>query len=250
MGYYDGNTVTAMWNYAQHFSMSDNFFSTNFGPSTLGHMNLISGQTNGATIAFDSGNAAAALVNGTVINDTRPAFDDCVPAGASTVSMSGPNIGDLLNQSGITWGWFAGGFAPTSRNPDSSAVCAAQHTQFDGTASTADYVSNHEPFQFYRSTANPHHLPATNVKMIGQSDQANHQYDTNDFYAALNAGNLPSVSFIKAPAYEDGHAMYSNPIDEQRFLVSTINALKLHHSGTAPRARSSLTTIPMVGTTT
>ena len=28
MGYYDGNTVTALWNYAQHFAMSDNFFYT------------------------------------------------------------------------------------------------------------------------------------------------------------------------------------------------------------------------------
>jgi phospholipase C len=226
MGYYDGNTVTAIWNYAQHFSMSDNFFSTNFGPSTLGHMNLVSGQTNGATIAYDSGNAGAALMNGTVINDTRPAYDDCVPAGVSTVWMSGPNVGDLLNQKGITWGWFAGGFAPSSRNPNGTAVCATQHTQFDGTVSTADYVPNHEPFQFYQSTANPHHLPATSVAMIGQADQANHQYDTNDFYAALAAGNLPAVSFLKAPAYEDGHAMYSNPIDEQRFLVNTINALE------------------------
>src|ERR1700679_1246825 len=26
MGYYDGNTVTALWNYAQNFSMSDNNF--------------------------------------------------------------------------------------------------------------------------------------------------------------------------------------------------------------------------------
>ena len=26
MGYYDGNTVTALWNYAQHFAMSHNFF--------------------------------------------------------------------------------------------------------------------------------------------------------------------------------------------------------------------------------
>src|SRR5438309_9222424 len=32
MGYYDGNTVTALWNYAQHFAMSDTFFNTTFGP--------------------------------------------------------------------------------------------------------------------------------------------------------------------------------------------------------------------------
>src|SRR5262249_40219738 len=43
MGYYDGNTVTALWNYAQHYAMSDNFYSTTFGPSTLGALNLVSG---------------------------------------------------------------------------------------------------------------------------------------------------------------------------------------------------------------
>src|SRR5216110_573425 len=32
MNYYDGNTVTAMWNYAQHFAICDNSYSTVFGP--------------------------------------------------------------------------------------------------------------------------------------------------------------------------------------------------------------------------
>src|SRR6201996_4017060 len=47
MGYFDGNTVTAYWNYAQRYAMSDNFYGTNFGPSTDGALNLISGQLNG-----------------------------------------------------------------------------------------------------------------------------------------------------------------------------------------------------------
>ena len=51
MGYYDGNTVTAIWNYAQHFAMSDNSYNTTFGPSTPGALNLVSGQTHGATPA-------------------------------------------------------------------------------------------------------------------------------------------------------------------------------------------------------
>jgi phospholipase C len=226
MGYYDGNTVTALWNYAQHFALSDNFFSTTFGPSTLGHLNLISGQTNGATIVHDTGTAAAALLNGTVINDIRPAFDDCVPNTANTISMSGKNVGDLLNSKKITWGYFQGGFAASSRNQDGSAVCASQHTQFDGSASVADYIPNHQPFQFYQSTANPHHTPAPSVLMIGSTDAANHQYDVADFFQALAAGNLPSASFLKAAAYQDGHVMYSNPIDEQAFLVNTVNALQ------------------------
>jgi len=63
--------------------------------------------------------------------------------------------------------------------------------------------------------------------MIGhQGDAASHEYDIADFFAALAAHNLPAVSFLKAPAIQDGHAGYSDPIDEQYFLVKTINALE------------------------
>jgi phospholipase C len=57
-------------------------------------------------------------------------------------------------------------------------------------------------------------------------DPANHNYDINDFFAALKAGNLPAVSFLKASAFQDGHAGYSDPLDEQQFLVTTINRLQ------------------------
>jgi phospholipase C len=59
MGYYDRNTVTALWNYAQRFAMSDNSYGTNFGPSTDGALNLISGQLNGVS---DQINATADVV--------------------------------------------------------------------------------------------------------------------------------------------------------------------------------------------
>ena len=37
------------------------------------------------------------------------------------------------------------------------------------------------------------------MKAIGTSaDQANHQYDMSDFLDALEAGNLPAVSYLKA----------------------------------------------------
>jgi len=139
MGYYDGNTVTAMWNYAQHFAMSDNYFASTFGPSTPGALNLIAGQTHGATIVRNTGNASTQVVAGSVIADVRAAFDDCVPANQSTVSMSGKNVGDLLNEKGITWGWFQGGFKPTSRMADGTAVCGATHSNIAGTSSS-DYV--------------------------------------------------------------------------------------------------------------
>jgi len=219
MGYFDGNTVTALWGYAQHFAMSDNFYNTTFGPSTPGALNLVAGQTHGATPASLSGDA----VEGTVIGDPQPQYDDA--STRETVAMSGRNVGDLLNAQGITWGWFQGGFKPTSRTADGKAICAATHTGSDGKPK-GDYIPHHEPFQYYASTANPHHLPPTSVAMIGHSDQANHQYDLSDFWDAVAAGNLPAVTFLKAPGYQDGHAGYSDPLAEQAFLVETINRLE------------------------
>jgi phospholipase C len=63
--------------------------------------------------------------------------------------------------------------------------------------------------------------------MIGKADQANHQYDLLDFFAALKNGKLPAVSFIKAVNRDDGHpGGESDPLAEQRFLVQTINLLQ------------------------
>jgi phospholipase C len=220
MDYFDGNTVTAMWNYAQHYSLNDNSFGTVYGPSSPGALNLISGDNGGAST---TGSLPGTLENGTLINDADPAFDDC--SSGSTVSMSGKNVGNLLNADNVTWGWFEGGFTPTGSTSTSLPICGAAHTNIAG-ASVNDYIQHHEPFQYYASTANPQHLPPSSEGLIGYTDQANHQYDLSEFFKTLTHGNMPAVSFLKAPAYEDGHAGYSDPIDEQRFLVDTINRIE------------------------
>jgi phospholipase C len=218
MDYYDGNTVTGLWNLAQHFSMSDNSYGTNFGPSTVGALNLVSGQTHGANVV-----TAGGVENSTVIGDPDPSttLDDCA---SGTVIMQGKNIGDLLNAHKVSWGWFEGGFRPTSTT-NGKAACGSKHANV-ANAQIGDYVPHHEPFEYYASTANPHHLPPSSTSMIGATDQANHQYDLTDFDAALQAGNLPSVSFLKAAAFEDGHPSNSDPLDEQRFVARTLDALE------------------------
>ena len=213
MGYFDGNTVTALWNYAQHFAMSDDSFGTVFGPSTPGALNLVSGQTHGAVPPDLSAWGELLTSSGTVIADPDPEFDEC--SGSAVVRMSGTNIGDLLNRQGVSWGWFSGGFRS----------CRAEHTGSDGNP-RPDYIPHHQPFQYYKTTANPHHLPPSAVERVGKTDRANHQYDLEDFWDAVRAGNVPAVSFLKAPAYQDGHAGYSDPVREQAFLVETLNRLQ------------------------
>jgi phospholipase C len=246
MDYYDGNTVTALWNYAQHFAMSDNSYDTTFGPSAPGAINLISGQTHGVTTQFMPGGRpfppGDVIENtgngqGTLIDDAQPLGDDCSDRDQVRLSNANKNIGDLLNAKGITWGFFEGGFKPTGTKPDGTVVCGASHNvavALGGTGKSgalpfgtkADYIPHHEPFQYYASTANPHHQPPSSAAAIGHSDQANHQYDLSDFWAAASAGHIPAVSYLKAPAYQDGHAGYSDPLDEQQFVVDTINGLQ------------------------
>ncbi|HUK33189.1 MAG TPA: alkaline phosphatase family protein [Vicinamibacterales bacterium] len=251
MGYYDGNTVTAMWHYAQTYAMSDNSYGTGFGPSTPGALNLAAGQTWGATIAADkfgnfgspTGNVTDPTPAGqsfrTVIGDPRPgpALDNCtLPSSQSStrtyVTMTGRNVGDLLNDGHVTWGWFQGGFRPApngnaslSNTPGGTGpvVCGSVHSGLAG--ASYDYIPHHEPFQYYPQTANPKHLPPSSSWKIGETDQANHQYDLQDFWTAVDAGRIPAVSFLKAAAYQDGHPGYSDPLDEQTFVTTTINRL-------------------------
>ena len=240
MGYYDGNTVTAYWNYAQFFAMNDNSYDTNFGPSTPGALNLISGQTNGAVNNIDGTGSLIDDGNGgfTVISDSDPLNDVCSTTTGERFQMSGKNIGDLLNAANVTWGFFEGGFNLSLTNSNGSTGCKRSTTSAVTNSLKADYIPHHQPFQYYASTANPTHARPTSVMTIGQTDAANHQYDINDFFAAVRAGNFPAVSFLKAPGFQDGHAGYSDPLDEQTFVVNTINFLQQQ-----PQWRSTLVII-------
>jgi phospholipase C len=195
IGYYDGNTVTALWNYAQHFAMSDNFFDTEFGTTVMGHLNLVSGQTHQTYEPGDvqkTGAKTFVIRDGSVIANLDSALDDCtsapvlvngVPTPVASVQMTGHNVGDPLNAKGISWGWFYADFTAQPGSTPTQAVCS-------------NYDVHYDPFQYYHSTVNPHHLPPTSTALIGhQGDQANHQYDLGAFWAALNAGNLPTGSF-------------------------------------------------------
>jgi phospholipase C len=301
MDYYDGNSVTAMWNYAQHFAMSDNSYGTVFGGTALGHINIISGDTGGVDMAHTSGKLTIATASApdaqltpdgrggySMTNNANPYWDDC--STKASLALSGTNIGDELNAAGISWGYFKGGFRPTTTfaqatggtqptsdfvphefatatfyksvpHATNNGLCNADHPILAALGGNGQYGYNDDlslnqtPFQFYASTANPHHLSVptgadgmdtlAGLQEIGrdtqsyvggvpQFDTPNHQYDITDFdqlVAAIARGELPpsalpAVSFLKAATYETGHAADSDPADEQQFVTREINALE------------------------
>jgi phospholipase C len=304
MDYYDGNSVTALWNYAQHYAMSDNSYGTTFGPSSPGAINLVSGDTGNVDMTHTANNPSISTPTSpnadltanskggySLTSDAQPYWDDCSTRDA--VALNGKNIGDNLNEAGLSWGWFEGGFRPSTSYqaaleatghtgqstgtfipdefkaaefnkavPHSSnqGICDAVSPVGEGLGGTGqwgykdDYIPHHAPFQYYASTANPHHLTIpTNSKgrdtlaglaTIGTDTQAyvggqpqfntpNHNYDMSDFDQLMTAisnhelpaSTMPAVSFLKAPGYQDGHAAYSDPQDEQEFVAHTINEI-------------------------
>ena len=121
------------------------------------------------------------------------------PHGAKCTTP-GNNIGQMLTKHGVTWGWFEAGFDLTRTNSNGTTGCLRSTYSKVTQVSPTDYIPHHEPFQYYTPTANLLHTRPSSVEMIGKNgDGANHQYDTDDFFAAVKAGNFPAVSFLKAP---------------------------------------------------
>jgi phospholipase C len=148
--------------------------------------------------------------------------------------MGGKNIGDLLNGATIPWGGFMGGFNLGVTNANGSTGCKLTTYSTVVGATITDYIPHHNWFQYYKSTANPTHARPSSVQAVGYTfqadgktlDPANHQYDIQDFFSAVKAGNFPAVSYLKAPAFQDAHAGYSNPLDEQAFITQVVNFLQ------------------------
>ena len=144
------------------------------------------------------------------------------------MQSGGQNIGDLLNTRGVTWGFFEGGFDLTTTNPDGSTGCARSHTSAVTKHEEGRLHSAPSALPVLRIDREPEAHAAVSMQLIGHNgDPANHQYDiARLLYDAVNAGNFPAVSFLKAPGYQDGHAGYSDPLDEQTFVVKVINFLQ------------------------
>ena len=141
MNYYDGNTVTALWNYAQQYAMNDNSFGTTFGPSSPGAVNLVSGNTGNVDMSHTANSPSTASREPERRSDRRwagwlqpdrdaqPYWDDCSTCDA--VAMQGKNIGDLLNEASLSWGFFQGGFRATTSFADAASASSHAATDVD-----------------------------------------------------------------------------------------------------------------------
>jgi hypothetical protein len=106
------------------------------------------------------------------------------------------------NSAGITWGGFMGGFNLEIKNANSTTGCARSTYSAVMKRAITDYIPHHNWFQYYALTANPTHARPSLADVgysfahDGTRDPANHEYDFQDFYDAVGAGNFPAVSSL------------------------------------------------------
>jgi phospholipase C len=193
---------------AQQYTLCDNFYHSAFGGSFLNHQWLI------ASASPTFANAPASIVatvdaSGNVLTDGAVTPDGFVvntsytvnaphpaSAAASTLipNQTNPTIGDRLNDKGVSWAWYSGGWDNAlAGNPDPT------------------FQFHHQPFAYYKNYAD------------GTQLKKDHLKDETVFIAAAKAGTLPAVSFVKPLGIDNEHPGYSDVANGENHALELIN---------------------------
>jgi phospholipase C len=197
---------------AQQYTLCDNFFHGAFGGSFLNHIFLVSAAApvfpNApagmiATPPDASGQGVADKVvtlDGYAVN-TAFTVNQPHPAGADPATLvpnqTIPTIGDRLSEKHLAWAWYSGGWN-------------------DALAGHADplFQYHHQPFAFFKNFAD-----GTEAKKI-------HLKDEKDFLAAVDAGTLPAVSFVKPLGPDNEHPGYAALLSGQAHVAALVNRIR------------------------
>src|SRR5215813_14072552 len=211
MGYYDASK-TALWAYAQKYTLADNFFHAAFGGSFLNHIYLVCvcapkypnapadmvAQLDGSGMLAKDG---AVTPDGYAVNTIQTSYQ---PHSAKITDpakllppQDGVTIGDRLSEKGVSWAWYSGGWD-------------------DALAGKPDQL-----FQF-------HHQPFAYFKQFGDGTDAKKQHlkDEADMLAAIADGSLPAVSFWKPIGKENEHQGYANVLSVNHTVAEVLKQLE------------------------
>jgi phospholipase C len=129
-----------------------------------------------------------------MVNNDSPGFlpdgtvdTNGIAKGGSIPPSNVRTIGEALNEKGISWAYYGGAY---------NAAVNLQHNpkSTDPTVLVGAAYCNICNFESY-----------TNAIMGNPSQRAAHIKDATDFFAAVDAGTLPAVSFVKPDGLLDGH---------------------------------------------
>jgi acid phosphatase len=253
MGYFDGSKMK-MWRWAQEYTLADHFFMGAFGGSFLNHFWLVCACTprdpdvpaaakaqldergrlrkkptspasvlQGPVEVYDG---RAAPEGGYLVNTSQPPFQPSgiPPAADGDLDLADPakhpvppqtarTIGDTLSAKGISWVWYAGGWdvalADGRRHPAEKR--SAIYSRGPG---SPIFQPHHQPFNYFARFA------------PGQPDRARHLEDEKEFLAAIDAGALPQVAFVKPAGRYTEHPSYTDLVSGDEHIAMLLDRLR------------------------
>ena len=227
MGYYHSNALPVPQE-AKKWTVCDRFHHAAFGGSFLNHHWLISAQTPAWPNApTDAGlfNDPDAMVYGQgespltpdgyavntafSVNSPHPRF--AVPAVRLVPNMTNATIGDRLSAANLTLAWYSGGWNAAMAYSNNAG---AADDAGDPLPAVTNFQYHHQPFVYYANYAD------------GTAAKAQHLKDEQDFLAAVSAGQLPNVSFVKPVGIDNEHPGYTDLVRGDLHLLALINAIK------------------------
>ena len=112
MGYYDRSDIPYYWDYADHYVLDDNFFSSEMGPSLPNHLYIMSGSGGNS----EDGLQAPWVINGSVV-DNAPAFTGQLVGDDPTinwpgVSLNWATLAQELSKANLPWTEYDGNVNP------------------------------------------------------------------------------------------------------------------------------------------
>ena len=242
MGYFDGSQLK-LWQWAKEYTLADKFFMAAYGGSFLNHQWLVCACTphhadappetraqldGDGRLRRKPGSPASALdgpvqlldgtvsPDGWVVNTSQPPYQ---PSGAPALAgdprladaeakaprnelrvippQTARTIGDTLSAKGVSWAWYSGGW--NAALADSAlAPGGKRRVIYNREPGSPMFQPHHQPFNYFARFA------------PGSPDRERHLRDETDFFAAVDAGNLPQVSFYKPAGVFTEHPSYTD----------------------------------------
>ena len=226
---------------ARQYTLCDRFFHSAYGGSFLNHQWLIAAASPPWTADVPIGwrsnydpvgknlSDNQLTVDGTyAVNTIQPLLAPFAPGTIiakrllinntdSTKAGYLPNIGNRLDDTGIDWRWYSGGWNEALAN--------------NVAANTNLFQFHHQPFAYYTKYAPFLTAPATDYSAPPQLNPATtgpnaHLQDEQNFFADVAADRLPPVSFVKPIGKNNEHPGYSDEVTGQQHVAELVAAVQ------------------------
>jgi phospholipase C len=229
---------------AQQYTLCDNFYHSAYGGSFLNHQWLISAQSPPWTTPIPPGWQSNYDSTTKTLADNQLTFDGrygvntiqplLAPFSSGTPTSKRlvinntdpaqpgyiPNIGNRLDDSGISWKWYAGGWNAALQNNVNAANDPNIIFQFHHQAFA--YYTKYAPFQT-APTANYTSTPPLNPATTGPNG---HLQDETQFLVDLQNNSVPAVVFIKPAGRNNEHPGYTDVVQGQQHVADLVHAIQ------------------------